>query len=75
MSLKHEYPEFSSIRNHLERAEAQRSMQIGYAIADALLAIGTFARQWVSATPAGAAWRARNHVTRVAQVKRLAPHR
>jgi len=39
---KPEYPEFSNIRSHVERADAMRSVEIGYALADALVDAGTF---------------------------------
>lgn len=42
MGSKHDYPEFSNIRSHLERVEAQRSVEIGYALADALADAGDF---------------------------------
>jgi hypothetical protein len=42
MNRKPEYPEFSSIRSHVERADAMRSMEIGYALADALVDAGDF---------------------------------
>jgi hypothetical protein len=37
-----DYPEFSNIRSHLERAEARRHLEIGYALADALVDAGEF---------------------------------
>jgi hypothetical protein len=48
MGYNHEYPEFSNIRSHLARAEARRHLDIGYALADALLDAGEFLRRAVS---------------------------
>jgi hypothetical protein len=42
MSSRHDYPEYSNIRSHVERAEAQRQVEIGYALADALTDAGEF---------------------------------
>jgi hypothetical protein len=49
MNGRPEYPEFSSIRSHVQRADAMRSFEIGYALADALLDAGDFLRRAVSA--------------------------
>jgi hypothetical protein len=45
MSSRHDYPEYSNIRSHVERAEAQRQVEIGYALADALIDAGDFLRR------------------------------
>lgn len=42
MDRRPDYPEFSSIRSHLERAEADRGVEIGYALADALIDAGEY---------------------------------
>jgi hypothetical protein len=49
MLNKPEYPEFSNIRSHLQRVEAQRNFEIGYALADALVDAGDFLRRGLSA--------------------------
>jgi hypothetical protein len=71
----HDYPEFSSIRSHLERVEAQRYYQYGYALADALIATGHFLRRGLSAAAGVAAWAARAGGGRESMLKRFAPHR
>jgi hypothetical protein len=48
MSSRHDYPEYSNIRSHIERAEAQRQVEIGYALADALIDAGDFLRRGVA---------------------------
>jgi hypothetical protein len=42
MGYKHDYPEFSNIRSHLQRAEARRGLEVGYALADALIDAGEY---------------------------------
>jgi len=39
------YPEFSSIRSHVDRAAADRGVEIGYALADALIDAGEYLRR------------------------------
>lgn len=51
MGHKHDYPDFSSIRSHLHRAQAQRHYDIGYALADALVDAGDFLRRGFAAIP------------------------
>lgn len=75
MASIHDYPEFSSIRSHLERAEAQRHYQLGYALADALIAAGHLLRRGLSAAAGAAAWAARAGGQRESMLKRFAPHR
>jgi hypothetical protein len=41
-SGKPEYPEFSNIRSHLVRAEAKHGLEVGYALADALMDAGEY---------------------------------
>jgi hypothetical protein len=48
MGSKYDYPEFSNIRSHLQRAEAQRDLEYGYALADALIDAGDFLRRGVA---------------------------
>jgi hypothetical protein len=52
-----DYPEFSRIRSHIERANAQRSVVIGYAIAEAIIATSAFIGRCSSAIFGGAARR------------------
>lgn len=40
MTTKRDYPDFSSIRSPMERAEAERGYEVGVAIADGLYAVG-----------------------------------
>jgi hypothetical protein len=48
MGSKHDYPEFSNIRSHVQRVEAQRDLEYGYALADALIDAGDFLRRGVA---------------------------
>jgi hypothetical protein len=48
MDRRPHYPEFSSIRSHLDRAEADRGVEIGYLLADALIDAGDALRRVVS---------------------------
>jgi hypothetical protein len=45
MDSRYDYPQFSNIRSHIQRAEAQRHVEIGYALADALMDAGDFLRR------------------------------
>ena len=45
MDRRPHYPEYSSIRSHLDRAEADRGVEIGYALADALIDAGDYLRR------------------------------
>ena len=49
MNARPEYPDFSCIRSHIERAEAERSYEVGYAVADALIAAGGLLRRFAAA--------------------------
>jgi hypothetical protein len=40
MDPRHDYPDFHRIRSHLERADAERGVEIGYALADAITDAG-----------------------------------
>jgi hypothetical protein len=42
MNGKHDYPEFSNIRSHLERTNARHDLELGYALADALVDAGEY---------------------------------
>jgi hypothetical protein len=75
MAPIHDYPDFSHIRSHIQRAEAQRHYQLGYALADALIATGQWLRRGLSAAAGAAAWAARAGGRRESMHKRFAPHR
>jgi hypothetical protein len=75
MAPIHDYPEFSNIRSHLDRVEAERHYQLGYALADALVAGGHLLRRGLSAAAGVAAWAARAGGGRESMLKRFAPHR
>jgi hypothetical protein len=48
MSPRNDYPEFSNIRSHIERADAQRSFAAGVVLADTLLLAGEMLRRAVA---------------------------
>jgi hypothetical protein len=48
MSLRNDYPEFSNIRSHIEREDAQRSFAAGMVLAETLLLAGDMLRRAVA---------------------------
>jgi hypothetical protein len=75
MDPRDQYPEFSNIRSHLERIQAQHDYRWGHALADALVAAGGLLRRGLLAAAATTAWAARGSAPREAMVKRFTPHR
>ena len=63
MAFKDDFPEYAPIEERIREAQAERSVRVGYAIADALVAI----HRWFNPDP-----RAHNPVP---LLKRFAAHR
>jgi hypothetical protein len=69
-----DYPEFSNIRSHIERVEAQRHFRAGIALAGFLIAAGRMLQRGISAAVGVAAWSARGP-RNDSMLKRFTPHR
>ena len=45
-TFRHDHPEYARIASHIERARAQRALEVGEAIGNGLVAIANAARNW-----------------------------